>query len=109
MRKQSTLMRRHFRERAAVRIPYEPSGEEPFQALTEREEPVGAACAATRYNRQGLMEPAKEKQIRWHHGTAAFVLKYQNDGRPTNGGAFYVFHLRIYDEIHTGRKAERVL
>ena len=109
MRKQSTLMRRHFRERAAVRIPYEPSGEEPFQALTESEEPVGAACAAARYNRQGLMEPAKEKQIRWHHGTAAFVLKYQNDGRPANGGAFYVFHLRIHDQIYPGRKAERVL
>ena len=37
MRKQSTLTERHLRERAAVRIPYEPSGEEPFQALTERE------------------------------------------------------------------------
>ena len=43
MQKQSTLVRRHFRERATVRIPYEPSGEEPFQALTESEEPVGAA------------------------------------------------------------------
>lgn len=62
MRKQSTLMRRQFRERAAVKIPYGPSGEEPFQALTEREEPVGAAGAAARYNRQGLMEPGKRSK-----------------------------------------------
>ena len=109
MRKQSTLTERHLRERATVRIPYEPSGEEPFQALTEREEPVGAACAATRYNRQGLMEPVKEKQIRWHHGTAAFVLKYQNDGRPANGGAFYVFYLWLYQQNNPGREIEGVL
>ena len=29
---------------------------------------------AARYSRRGLLEPAK-KQIRWHHGSAAFVLK----------------------------------
>ena len=33
---------------------------------------------AARYNRQGLFEPT-EKQIRWHHGEAAFVLKSKNE------------------------------
>jgi len=33
---------------------------------------------AARYNRRGLFEPA-EKQIRWHHGEAAFVLKSKNE------------------------------
>ncbi len=55
------------------------------------------------------MEPAKEKQIRWHHGTAAFVLKYQNDGRPANGGAFYVFYLCFYQQNNPGREIEGVL
>ena len=31
-----------------------------------------------RYNRRGFFEPA-EKQIRWHHGEAAFVLKSKNE------------------------------
>lgn len=33
---------------------------------------------AARYNRRGLFEPT-EKQIRWHHGEAAFVLKSKNE------------------------------
>ena len=35
MRKKSTLVMRHSRERAMVKIPYAQPGEEPFQAQTE--------------------------------------------------------------------------
>ena len=74
-----------------------------------------------RYPHQGLLEPA-EKQVRWHHGAAAFVLKrghfargkvipgkagdgtaqikdlrratIKTTARHIIGGAFYVFHFR---------------
>ncbi|MBP3409937.1 MAG: hypothetical protein J6J78_05015 [Clostridia bacterium] len=46
---------------------------------------------AARYNRRGLLEPA-EKQIRWHHGAAAFVLKSKNEvSLEIQEAIFYVF------------------
>ena len=65
-----------------MEIPYAHPGEEPFQAQAERRMVSRGGGETTRYKRQGLTEPEKEKQIRWHHGAAAFVLKYQNDSRP---------------------------
>ena len=96
MRKQSTPELLHPRERAMVRIPHGRPGEEPFQVQTQRRGRSASrgGVRTARYNRRGLMEPA-EKQIRWHHEEAAFVLKYRNEVSPQNTEVpFYVFDLR---------------
>lgn len=38
----------------------------------------GDGVRATRYKRRGLLGPA-DKQIRWHHRKAAFVLKFRSE------------------------------
>ena len=66
---------RHPRERASVEVPYEPPGEEPFQVQTQREQPSRGGVTGGTLQPPGLDRALKEKQIRWHHGAAAFVLK----------------------------------
>ena len=53
---------RHPREQAAVRVPYEPSGEEPFQVQTQRLRPSRGGGRAARYPRRGLTEPGKRSK-----------------------------------------------
>ena len=81
MRKQSTPGRRHPRERAAVEVPYERPGEEPFQVQTESGHASRSGVDGGTLQSPGLdgikggPKSLAKKQIRGHHGEAAFVLK----------------------------------
>ena len=94
-----------------VKIPYEQPSGEPFQAQTQRGYRAASrgGVETARYKRRGLLGPA-EKQIGWHHGEAAFVLKFKNEEPLKKTEVpFYVFYLGRTEQIHRPRGAQRVL
>ena len=59
---------------------------------------------------KGASKSLAKKQIRWHHGAAAFVLKYiRDESRLINGGAIYVFHFRRDQQMNLDRNPEDLL